>query len=130
SGRVPHRDVHITFTGLRPGEKIDEELFSLSESSTPTAIDKIRVVETNESRAAALEGGLHSLFAAVSTGNQAQVFRELRRLVPEYHQSGIELEVPITAAVEVPLAVPHAVPLPASRFPLPASPNPLPALRA
>ncbi len=122
SGRVPHRDVHITFTGLRPGEKIDEELFSLSESSTPTAIDKIRVVETNESRAAALEGGLHSLFAAVSSGNHTSVFRELRRLVPEYHQSGIELEVPIVAAIEAPLS--------ASRFPLPASPNPFPALRA
>ena len=98
AGRVPHRDVRIAFTGLRPGEKLDEELTSLTESSVQTAIEKIRVVETNETRAASLETGLNSLLAAVAAANQPSVFRELRRLVPEYRQSGIELEIPMPVA--------------------------------
>lgn len=94
SGLVPHRDIHITFTGLRPGEKLDEELTSLTESSIATDVEKIRIVETNEMRGASLELGLQSLFTAVSNGTQASMLRELRRLVPEYHQSGMELEIP------------------------------------
>jgi FlaA1/EpsC-like NDP-sugar epimerase len=98
SGLIPHRDIHITFTGLRPGEKLDEELTSVMESSIPTEVEKIRIVETNETRGAALESGLQSLFAAVSTGVQSSILRELRKLVPEYRQSGMELEVPLPSA--------------------------------
>ncbi len=117
SGRIPHRDIHITFTGLRPGEKMDEELTSLAESSSATEVEKIRVVETSDSRGASLESGLHSLFAAVAAGNQSQIFRELRRLVPEYRQSGMELEIPVPHAHDnAPLAADHAR-VPAFRLP-------------
>jgi FlaA1/EpsC-like NDP-sugar epimerase len=98
SGLIPHRDVHITFTGLRPGEKLDEELTSMMESSIPTNVEKIRIVETNEMRGAPLESGLQSLFTAVATGAQSSILRELRKLVPEYRQSGMELEVPLPSA--------------------------------
>jgi FlaA1/EpsC-like NDP-sugar epimerase len=101
SGRIPHRDIHITFTGLRPGEKLDEELTSMLESSVPTDVEKIRIVETNEMRGASLESGLQSLFTAVSSGTHASMLRELRKLVPEYRQAGMELEVPITPVHEV-----------------------------
>jgi hypothetical protein len=93
---IPHRDVHITFTGLRPGEKLDEELTSVMESSIATDVEKIRIVETNEMRGAPLESGLQSLFAAVSGGTHSSILRELRKLVPEYRQSGMELEIPIS----------------------------------
>ena len=49
-------------------------------------------------RGASLESGLQSLFAAVSNGTHAAILRELRKLVPEYKQSGMELEVPISPA--------------------------------
>ena len=45
SGRVPYQDVPITFTGLRPGEKLYEELTGDGETAVPTSVDKIRVVE-------------------------------------------------------------------------------------
>ena len=112
SGLVPHRDVQITFTGLRPGEKLDEELTSLMESSIPTDVDKIRIVDTNETRASSLESGLNALFAAVTNGASAGVLRELRKLVPEYRQSGMELEIPFTPVHEhdrsrAPVRLPH-----------------------
>lgn len=93
SGRIPHRDVHITFTGLRPGEKLDEELTSPTESTVATEVEKISLVHADEIRGAPLESGVYALFAAVSSGSSTATLRELRKLVPEYRQSGIELEL-------------------------------------
>lgn len=43
SGFVPHEDIRIEFTGLRPGEKLYEELFDESEKVVPTFHEKIRM---------------------------------------------------------------------------------------
>jgi FlaA1/EpsC-like NDP-sugar epimerase len=101
SGRIPHQDIHISFTGLRPGEKLDEELTSLTESSVATDVEKIRVLDPREMRGAALESGLHALFVAVATGSSSAVLREMRKLVPEYRQSGMELEIPLPHSHDV-----------------------------
>src|SRR5881398_2303599 len=45
SGLVPHRDIRIEFTGLRPGEKLHEELVAAGETAQPTSIGKVYVVE-------------------------------------------------------------------------------------
>ncbi len=127
SGLIPHRDIHITFTGLRPGEKLDEELTSLMESSIPTDVEKIRIVDTNETRGAALESGLQSLLTAVFTGANASILRELRRLVPEYRQSGMELEVPLPTAHDVELSRQERAQIPAFRLPHDYSGMPLSA---
>lgn len=44
SGLEPERDIEIVFTGLRPGEKLSEELYDFDEGVAPTSHDKIRVV--------------------------------------------------------------------------------------
>jgi FlaA1/EpsC-like NDP-sugar epimerase len=93
SGRTPHRDVHITFTGLRPGEKLDEELTSATESTVATEVEKIHLVDADEMRGAPLEAGVYALFAAISSGNSTAILRELRKLIPEYRSRGIELEL-------------------------------------
>jgi FlaA1/EpsC-like NDP-sugar epimerase len=117
SGLVPHRDIHITFTGLRPGEKLDEQLTSTQESSFPTAVEKIRIVETHETRGASLESGLQSLFTAVSAGAHASILRELKKLVPEYRPSGMELEVPVPTKHDVEPPKHERVSIPAFRLP-------------
>jgi Predicted nucleoside-diphosphate sugar epimerases len=117
SGLIPHRDVHITFTGLRPGEKLDEELTSMTESSVATDVEKIRIVETNETRGASLESGLHSLFTAVSMGTHSSILRELRKLVPEYRQSGMELEIPLMSVHDVEPPKQERAHVPAFRLP-------------
>jgi FlaA1/EpsC-like NDP-sugar epimerase len=84
SGLIPYRDVKIVFTGLRPGEKLFEELTTLMESSVPTPVEKIRIVQTDGGDGAGLELGIARLTREMSHVNENGIIRELRRLVPEY----------------------------------------------
>jgi FlaA1/EpsC-like NDP-sugar epimerase len=83
SGLEPYRDVPIVFTGLRPGEKLHEELMSEVESTVPTAIDKIRVVETDETDTAALQLGIDRLTVALALATREDLLSAIRLLVPE-----------------------------------------------
>lgn len=84
SGRVPHRDVQIVFTGLRPGEKLTEELVGATEVTVPTALDKVRLVDTAAVSAVALESRVDALFAALACGDEAATHAALCAAVPEY----------------------------------------------
>ncbi len=77
-------DVVIRFTGLRPGEKLDEILVSENEERTPTAHPKIWSSRTNTEPPAGFEAAVQQLFAASSANNMAEVRRRLAMLVPGY----------------------------------------------
>src|SRR5687768_2069774 len=87
SGLVPYKDVPIVFTGLRPGEKLDEELTSDIEATIPTVVEKIRLVRTDDVDAAVLVRGLDWMSALVSDGTDHEVREAIRQLVPEYSES-------------------------------------------
>jgi FlaA1/EpsC-like NDP-sugar epimerase len=48
AGVVPEKDIPIVFTGLRPGEKLYEEVLSTRENTDPTSHDRIRVARVRE----------------------------------------------------------------------------------
>ena len=85
SGLVPDQDIQIVFSGLRPGEKLFEELFEETEQVEPTPHIKIRraisasAVETDH-----LERALAQLEVAVSHGNDEELIRRLNEAVPTY----------------------------------------------
>jgi FlaA1/EpsC-like NDP-sugar epimerase len=83
SGLTPYRDVPIIFTGLRPGEKLHEELMSEVEQTVSTAIEKVRVVQTDETDVAQLQRGVAALAAAAASGPQGALVAGLCALVPE-----------------------------------------------
>lgn len=83
SGLEPYRDVPIVFTGMRPGEKLHEELMSQIERTIPTAIEKIRVVQTDEADARTLQQGLERLGAALAFATRDDLLSAIRTLVPE-----------------------------------------------
>jgi FlaA1/EpsC-like NDP-sugar epimerase len=83
SGLEPYTDVDIQFTGLRPGEKLHEELMSDLENTVPTAVEKIRVVQTAEPDTSTLTRALDRLGAAVAVGNADDIVGAVRALVPE-----------------------------------------------
>ncbi|MCR9175830.1 MAG: polysaccharide biosynthesis protein [Alphaproteobacteria bacterium] len=84
AGLEPDTDIRIEFTGLRPGEKLYEELFHDSEALTPTAIPAIRHAQPRTQDIAALIDGLDRLEAAARARDAAATVRILSELVPEY----------------------------------------------
>ena len=84
AGLVPDEDVRITFTGLRPGEKLYEELFHDAEALEPTAIPALRRARPRTTDLALLARGLDELEAAARSRDTPATQRTLARLVPEY----------------------------------------------
>lgn len=93
-GLEPDRDVPIVFTGVRPGEKLDEELLTAEEGTRATAHEKILVARidgrVDPSR---LETGLARLAAGVEASDRDRIVADLQALVPTYHPAGGAEEV-------------------------------------
>ena len=94
SGLVPYHDVQIVFTGLRPGEKLEEELIASNETLAQTSIEKIRVVVGNGAGGATLARQLRSLIAVTGQGDERAVVRALTAIVSEYQPERLELITP------------------------------------
>jgi FlaA1/EpsC-like NDP-sugar epimerase len=87
SGYEPYTEMPIVFTGLRPGEKMFEELQSYLEDSVPTAFEKIRILQGLEEHtlrgARSVEHGLAQLDTALAGNATMTLLDALRLLVPE-----------------------------------------------
>src|SRR5438045_8072744 len=129
SGLEPYKDVQIVFTGLRPGEKLNEELVGGGEETIPTSAEKIRLVERNGGSAANVAVALQHLIDSLSAGRTADLMRAVAALAPEYVASPPPaLRRSSAANVRQPTPVqpptPHApVPPPARRAPLREQPS-------
>jgi FlaA1/EpsC-like NDP-sugar epimerase len=80
------RDVRFRFTGLRPGEKLAEELFGDGEERLLT--DHPRISRTRPPElSAGFRAKLRELYDAAAHNRADEVFQHLRRMVPEYSPS-------------------------------------------
>jgi FlaA1/EpsC-like NDP-sugar epimerase len=84
SGFRPHEDIEIQFTGLRPGEKLYEELLIDGEGALATPHEKIRVAGAVEKDSQRLEQELSRLFDAAREMKLDEVREELMTVVPEF----------------------------------------------
>jgi FlaA1/EpsC-like NDP-sugar epimerase len=84
AGKRPHQDIRIEVTGLRPGEKLTEELFYSDESVLPTGHPKILLARARPIDAARLEALMSALEEACTRADDAGVRRLLAEAVPEY----------------------------------------------
>ncbi len=87
SGFLPHEDIEIVFSGLRPGEKLFEELLIDGEGIRPTTHEKIRVLAAVQTDLALIGAELAGLCAMARAPDITAVMQTLRRLVPEYTPS-------------------------------------------
>ncbi len=87
AGLTPDRDVEIRFTGLRPGEKLHEELFHGSEALRPTEHPGLKRATPRTADAELLGRSLDELAQLVQQGDGARALRLLQRLVPEFRGS-------------------------------------------
>ena len=84
SGKRPDRDVAIVFTGLRPGEKLVEEVFHPREIMAATGIPGILFARPPIADLHYWSRNFHALAEAIDSGSDAQLMPLLRRLIPEF----------------------------------------------
>jgi len=83
-GLKPEQDVPIRFVGLRPGEKLYEELITEGEGIVPTTHEKIRVIRGRQRDFAVLNGQIDALIQAALTYDVDVIKAKLKELMPEY----------------------------------------------
>lgn len=83
SGRQPGEDIEIRITGLRPGEKLHEELFHTDEDLTDTRHDKVMLARSRKTDWDTLQASLVSFKQAVAQGDSASLEACIHKLVPE-----------------------------------------------
>ena len=83
SGHQPDRDIRLTFTGLRPGEKLFEELL-MDDSERRTAVEGITIAHAASCSYPALAGGVQRLLQAAEERDLRNMVAELQALVPEW----------------------------------------------
>lgn len=93
SGLELGKDVEIRFTGLRPGEKIYEELLNDSENTLPTHHPQIMIAKVAENDHAAIEQDVHNLIDAVKRYDNYELVRFIKKLVPEFKSQNSPFEV-------------------------------------
>jgi len=83
-GFEPGKDIEIIFTGLRPGEKLFEELLNKEEEVMPTPNQKIVIAKTIEQDYRKVSGEINILLDIAQEFNDTEVVRQMKRIVPEY----------------------------------------------
>jgi FlaA1/EpsC-like NDP-sugar epimerase len=94
SGRVPDKDIKIQFSGVRPGEKLYEELITQDEGVVETGHKDIMVLRPDQDPNAQTFGAqsqlpelIDNLIASVSRLNGEEIKARLKAIVPEYTRS-------------------------------------------
>lgn len=84
SGLEPHEDIDIKVTGLRPGEKLYEELLMSEEGLTNTKCKKIYVGSPGEIDYAVLKKSFKQLEQIMKTNDQEEIIDMIQLMVPTY----------------------------------------------
>lgn len=84
AGLEPDKDIHITYTGLRPGEKLYEELLATKENTLESEHEKIRIAQCIRQDHDTITAGLLELVEKAKTRNTPQVVKHIKQLVPEF----------------------------------------------
>ena len=83
SGLKPHEDIKITVTGIRPGEKLSEELRFETEETVATSHPKIFISKIATLESEAIQVALERLSSLVQERDEDEVRRFLNELIPE-----------------------------------------------
>ena len=84
SGLEPYEDIEIKFTGLRPGEKLYEELVSDSELQLPTHHPKISIVQADGCNYKIVPLKIDKILASLYNLSEKEIIEEMQEIVPSY----------------------------------------------
>jgi FlaA1/EpsC-like NDP-sugar epimerase len=94
SGLKPCEDITIQFTGIRPGEKLSEELAGQDEQTRPTSHPKIRIWQLPPAGVQETRRMMERLSASVH-GTREQILAALREAAPEYQPGSENIVLPL-----------------------------------
>jgi len=87
AGLKPDEDVRITYTGLRPGEKLHEELFSPQEELMPSAADGVQLAKSHTVELTQLQQALSNFTTMLQAGMaESAAVARLAELVPDFRR--------------------------------------------
>ena len=84
AGLTPDKDIKVVYTGLRPGEKLFEEVLADTENTLPTSHERIRIAKVREYDYEEACRGVNELFALARAVNIDQMVTLMKRIVPEF----------------------------------------------
>jgi FlaA1/EpsC-like NDP-sugar epimerase len=84
SGLTIDKDIRLVYTGLRPGEKLFEELLANKENTLPTFHPKILIAKVIEENHQEIKDMINELLSKLHTVDKLGIVREMKKIVPEY----------------------------------------------
>jgi FlaA1/EpsC-like NDP-sugar epimerase len=91
SGLEVGKDIDLNFTGLRPGEKLYEELLANEENTIPTHHQKILIAKTRSEHDDQIKH-IETLVSLCSTQNNLEIVKQMKRIVPEFISNNSEFQ--------------------------------------
>ena len=84
SGLVPEKDIEVIFTGLRPGEKLYEELLTKGENTLPTHHPKIKIARVKELDGISFNKKVDGILGNLYSKSEQEIVDSFKELVPEF----------------------------------------------
>lgn len=92
AGLTPDKDISIEFSGLRPGEKLYEELLNDSEITEPTSHKKIMMAKVREYHFDDISPQIDSIITIAKNDDKYRLVANMKNLVPEFISNNSEFE--------------------------------------
>ena len=92
AGYMPGKDIEIKFTGLRPGEKLYEEVLSNEENTIPTDHHKIKIAKVREYDFEVVAAKYEELISTAKGGLVTDSVRRMKQIVPEFKSNNSVFE--------------------------------------
>ena len=97
SGLVPHEDIEICFTGLRPGEKLFEELSLGEEDALKTKHPRIFIGQVKSPSLVWISAMIEELSDAATVADAEAILAKFKEIVPEYQHLSVRQDAPAKA---------------------------------
>ena len=78
------KDAQIVEIGLRPGEKLIEELLNTSDNTKKTSYEKIMIADVKAFEKTYVDTVIEELYAALETGDDMEIVAQMKKIIPDY----------------------------------------------
>lgn len=90
AGLVPNKDINVVYTGLRPGEKLYEELLNEKETTVPTYHEKIKIAKVVAGKYKEVLDDIEMLTNLCKQGDNYKLVAKMKQMVPEFISNNSE----------------------------------------